>query len=196
MRSSMCLAFLGLGIFVGAAHATERGWFPPELFFSGNDQTQYADIVLPEEGEEFSVFIWQGQGNTLWIAGAQFGLAPESLEILDLIPKPEFVNQGSITSPILMHTDCFNDNRYFKPLAEVRLRLLDSSGGNLCFVPSDQLGINCSFDCVSEHYYNHFSYGYWFGTGNGCDCCTWSDLCGDPLSNEPSTWGKIKSAYR
>lgn len=180
----------------GPSQAASAGWFPNTLWFNCDDVNPSYLCPPPTIGPEFSVFVWQDPGNVGgWIRGAQFGLIADRMEILDLVPRSGFVNEGTVTSPSLVDPTCSFPLAAVM-IAEIRVRALDPAGGNLCIGPSDQLGIHCSPDCDTGSYYNlDWFGGYFFGDGVSCTTPS-SGACGNLVATTPATWGRIKATYR
>lgn len=178
------------------ALAAPAGWFPNTLLFNCDEVSPSYFCPPPTIGQEFPVFVWQDPGNVVGgIRGAQFALIADRMEVLDLIPRSGFVNEGTVMSPSLVDPTC-NVPVYYVPLAEMRVRALDPAGGSLCIGPSDQLGINCSWDCDTDTFYNlDWFTGYHFGDGAPCVTPS-SAACGILVGTTAATWGRIKATYR
>jgi hypothetical protein len=175
------------------AQAQELGWMPPQLIITcAGEPATCAPVAV---GQEIILAIWQIQGNTTWVSGAEFGLSFTNLEPIELVAGPGFTNLGTMTSPILVGGDC-SHLVYKQLLAELRVRVVDPSSVRVCFTASDNADVNCSIICGTNGTYTyHLDGGYRYGDLPNCpqvygsgDCLT--------IPVESYSWGRIKSTYR
>ncbi len=137
--------------------------------------------VDPWIGER-TLYLWS-EPCIAWSSGSEFGLVT-NFEIVAFVPRPGVVNTGTPTSPVLTYADCLTDDTV---VAEIVVRDATGAGGTVCFGPSDQTGVNCSYHicdiwCVPHLYTGFRTTGF--------------EPCYGPTSVSASSWGSVKSTYR
>ena len=124
---------------------------------------------------------------------AQFDLGG-TLEIIDFVPRPEWVNHGTATSLLLERAPC-GPVVGCETVGELIVRDIKGAGGTLCFENSSQTGLLCAQDCTFQDVWFSISY-LGFSSNGSLPCSGYGNEFCKTLANEPISWGSVKALYR
>lgn len=165
-----------------AAH----GVFPHLLTVSDSPTSWDSLDGAPFVGEK-TLYVWLA---IPWYKTNEWWFTFEtSFQLLELTPRPDFQNLGSLNSPILTAPDCQDQSVV---LAELRVLDTTGQGGQVCVVADSAL---CSGLCDQDATVATYFWGY-DTNGAYCDRFGLPELCPNVVAIELKSWGRMKARYR
>lgn len=171
-----------------AVHPSTAGLVPSGIWLNASETDLWSPTEEPPFQGDRTLYLWEYNWDMNRIT---FGLEG-TLEVVDVIPEPGWVNIGTVQSPNLFQTGgCARGGLV---VARVIVRDETGSGGRLCFVESAIDSRICFDYCTDEWWRLYETPGY---ITDGGAKCPWiySPEC-SPLAVTPSTWGGVKATYR
>lgn len=163
---------------------TRPAWSSPAavcLSISASDEHEVVTSSDPWTGDR-TLYVWTA-ACIVPTSGSAFEFVG-SLEVVDVIPRPGVVNEGTVAAPVLRYPSCVDDRAV---VAEIVVRDVDGSGGSVCFGGPEDGVVSCGYLCEAAFCTETSAAGF---ATTGEDPCPW------PVSVGTPTWSVLKARFQ